>query len=177
LTAATARTRAGERGAAMTEALILIPFFAIVWGCLLFAFKTGEKRAVVDEVARNCAWERMTGACKDAPSPRCTFTDGPQLGNEGLEGAANLYQDLQTGLLNYGMDLREMFGPFFRPTFACARGGRVSKPRVIGGGDLGVRGSFSAMCNEIPAYQKPKKQQYNHHDLFPDAWCTRTGWC
>lgn len=161
----------------MTEALILLPFFFIVWGCLFFAFRTSEKRGVVDLVARSCAWDHMTTACKNAPSPRCTFTNGPQLGNEGLEGAAPLLASLESGLMNYGMDLREMFGPFFRPTFGCERGGRVGRPRMIGGGDIGLRGRYSAMCNEIPAHEKPRRQQYNHDDLFPEAWCRRTGWC
>ena len=169
--------RDGERGAVMTEALILLPFFFIVWGCLFFAFSTGEKRGVVDQVARNCAWDRMTGGCQGAPSPRCTFAAGPQLGDDGLAGAAPLLADLRNGLTNYGLDLREMFGPFFRPTFGCERGGRVARPRGIGGGEIGVRGRFSAMCNEIPAHQKPRRQRYNHKDLFPEAWCRRTGWC
>ena len=58
-----ARSDRGQRGSVSAEALILIPFFFTVWGCIFFAHRVMEKKIVANEIARTCAWEQMSGGC------------------------------------------------------------------------------------------------------------------
>ena len=162
--------RDGERGAATTEALILLPFFFIVWGALFFSHRLSEKRVVVNEIARTCAWARMTGSCTEPQSPRCNFSTGPQLSNDDLEGSRASLINYDTRIQAFIIDFSDMFGPYFRPTFGADRDARVTKPRQIGGGEFGVHTEFSEMCNEIPGDETvPTVSQ--------DSFCDITGWC
>jgi len=165
------RERRGERGAASTEALIILPFFFIVWGALFFSHRLAEKKVVVNEIARTCAWARMTGGCTDAMSPRCNHTTSVPLANDDLEGS-------RASLINYDARInsgfewpfQSRFGPYFRPVLGADRDARVTKPRQIGGGEFGVHTEFSEMCNEV-----------SHEETVPtvseEMFCTITGWC
>lgn len=168
------RRRDGERGAATTEALIILPFFFIVWGALFFSHRLSEKQVVINEVARTCAWQRMTQGCPsdETLSPRCNHTrDDTRLSNDDLEGS-------RASLINYDNRINdgfefpftERFGPYFRPIIGAERDGRVNKPTQIGGGDFGVRTEFSEMCNELPGDETVPT-------VSEDSFCTITGWC
>lgn len=160
-----------QRGTASTEALILLPFFFIVWGCLFFTHSRLEQKVVVNEIARTCAWERMSSSCLAPPSPRCSFGAGQQqLSDADLEGASASMANLQTRLLAFTFDLRDMFGPVFRPIFSTAREGQVNRPRSLGGGQIPLQASFSEMCNEVPGDE-------TEADLSSAAFCALTGWC
>ena len=165
-----ARRRDGERGAATTEALIILPFFFIVWGALFFSHRLSEKQVVVNEIARTCAWSRMTGSCTEPLSPRCNFSPGTQLANDDLEGS-------RASLINYDLridafllDFQGMFGPYFRPVFGADRDGMVPKPKQIGGGEFNVHTQFSEMCNEIPGDETVPT-------VSNQSFCAITGWC
>jgi hypothetical protein len=167
-----------QRGAASVEALALLPFFFIVWGCIFFVHRLTEGRIVVSETARACAWADMTTACTQPRSPRCTYSPGLHIGDEDLGDAGAMKLDLERRLRFFEIDLRAMYGPeIARPTFVAERRSTAARPRVLGGGEMGVRGRFSAMCNEIPAYQKPEGDQIDIHRLLVRVWCRKTGWC
>ena len=166
----TQRQREGQRGTASTEALIILPFFFVVWGALFFVHHLSEKKQVVNEVARSCAWQRMTSGCTGALPPECNFATGPQLSNDDLEGSrASLlnYDDL---LSHFMLDFQTMFGPYFRPTFGADLDARIRKPRQIGGGEMGVSAAFSEMCNELPGDETVPT-------VSSDSFCAVTGWC
>jgi hypothetical protein len=159
-----------QRGAATTEALILLPFFFIVWGGLFFSYKVHEKKVVVDEIARTCAWEQMSGGCTERRSPRCTFAGGPQLVNGDLEGSRASLENMEVRLGTFVIDFAAMFGPYFRPTFGTAREARVTRPRSMGGGEVGVETTFSEMCNELPGNESLEATAAR-------SYCSMTGWC
>ncbi|HTE51114.1 MAG TPA: hypothetical protein VK698_09620 [Kofleriaceae bacterium] len=164
------RSMRGQRGVASVEALILVPFFFIVWGCAFFMHRTLEKKMVVNEIARTCAWEQMTGGCGGPGSSRCQFSSGPQLSDEQLEGSRAAIVNIENRFLGFAIDFRGMFGPAFRPVFGAERRGRVSRPRSIGGGDITVGAAFSAMCNETPGGETVAS-------VATGAFCQQTGWC
>lgn len=168
--AATRRERRGERGAATTEALIILPFFFIVWGALFFSHRLSEKRVVVNEIARTCAWARMTGGCTEPLSPRCNFTAGEQIPNDSLEGSRASLINYDTRIEAFMLDFSDMFGPYFRPVFGAERDSTVAKPRQLGGGEFGVRTEFSEMCNELPGEETVPT-------VSNDSFCQITGWC
>jgi len=169
------RSRDGERGAASTEALIILPFFFIVWGALFFSHRLSEKKVVVNEIARTCAWARMTGGCTEPMSPRCNHTTTAPLTNDDLEGsrASLINYDTRIGNalpMGFNWDFSAKFGPYFRPVLGADRDARVPKPRQIGGGEFGVHTEFSEMCNEIPGDETVPT-------VSNEIFCDITGWC
>jgi hypothetical protein len=165
--------RDGERGAASTEALIILPFFFIVWGALFFSHRLSEKKVVVNEIARTCAWAQMTGGCTEAQSPRCNFSSGTQLANDDLEGSRASLINYDNRIQPFIIEFQEMFGPYFRPVFGAEREGAVSKPVQIGGGPgdvFRVDTQFSEMCNETPGEETVPT-------VSEDSFCAITGWC
>lgn len=166
-----ARNRQGERGAATTEALIILPFFFIVWGALFFSHRLSEKKVVVNEIARTCAWQRMTGGCTEPMSARCNFNSSTtQLSNDDLEGSRASLINYDTRIDAFLLDFSEMFGPYFRPTFGADRDATVPKPRQIGGGEFNVQTEFSEMCNELPGEETVPT-------VSEQSFCDITGWC
>jgi hypothetical protein len=169
--------RDGERGAATTEALIILPFFFIVWGALFFSHRLSEKKVVVNEIARTCAWQLMTGGCQEAQSPRCSFNNATtQLSDDELEGSRASLENYHRrilgadGPIGFEYDFRGTFGPYFRETFGAEREATVPKPRQIGGGEFNVDTEFSEMCNETV-----------HDETVPTEseliFCTISPWC
>lgn len=159
-----------QRGAATTEALILLPFFFIVWGAIFYSHRLHEKEVVVNEIARTCSWARMTGGCTEALPPQCNFSVGPQLANGELEGARASLDNYDTRIVPFVIDFSGIFGPYFRPTFGADREGRVAKPRQIGGGEAQVRTEFSEMCGELPGDATVPQ-------VSTDSFCAITDWC
>ena len=45
-----------ERGSVMTEAVVMLPFFVLVWGCIIYVSQLYEKGIETQAVARECAW-------------------------------------------------------------------------------------------------------------------------
>jgi len=163
--------RDGERGAATTEALIILPFFFIVWGALFFSHRLSEKKVVVNEIARTCAWAQMTGGCTEPQSPRCNFSNSTQqLSDDDLEGSRASLINYNTRLESFELFFNDMFGPYFRATFGADREATVPKPRQIGGGEFNVGTEFSEMCNEVPGDETVPT-------VSEDSFCTITGWC
>lgn len=132
---------------------------------------------VVREIARACAWDHMSDGCTRPPSPRCVFRGGLVAGDDELGTAGALKVDLENRLEAFAIHFRAMFGSLSRPIFGTERESRVNRPRTIGGGDLGVSGQYLAMCNELPAYDRPRETQTRVPRLLSNAWCETTGWC
>jgi len=160
----------GQRGSVSAEALILLPFFFIVWAALFFSYRLQEKKAVVNEISRECSWERMSAGCSAPPSPRCNYSQPSQLGNDALEGSRAALANLDDRLGAFVIDFGAQFGPYFRPVFGAGRQTRVPRPRGLGGDEVQIATSFSEMCNEVPG-------QGSAAAMSSRSFCSLTGWC
>jgi Flp pilus assembly protein TadG len=164
------RRRAGQRGAASVEALLLVPFFFIVWGCVFFVHRTFDRKLVVSEAARSCAWERMTSGCNAPASAGCQLAAAPTPSDEQLEGSRASIVQIETLFQRFTVDFRARFGPAFRPLFAAAGEVRVARPASIGGGQVAVGTTLSAMCNETGNPETVAA-------IARDSYCSQTPWC
>lgn len=165
------RRASNQRGAASIEALLIIPFFIIVWGCAFFVQRTFSQKLVVNERARSCAWERMTSGCRGPASPRCQLADGPGLSDDQLEGSRGSMLEIERITRDgFTIDFRARFGPAFRPLFAAGSGSRVRRPSSMGGGEIGVGSIMSAMCNEVGGPDTVQR-------IANDSFCAETRWC
>ena len=57
-----------ERGAAMTEAVVVIPFFLIIWMSLIFLHHMYKGRLEAQTVSMSAALENSYGGCKGNPT-------------------------------------------------------------------------------------------------------------
>jgi hypothetical protein len=165
------RRRAGQRGTASIEALTLLPFFFLVWGCIFFVHRAQERKAAVTETTRACAWERMSGGCRGSGSSRCTLSAGAiQLGDDDLVGSSAALANVDGRFPAFAIQFRQMFGPSFRPIFGAERHSRLNRPRVLGGGEVRVGAGFTGMCNETPGEE-------TLGSVSAETFCRTTGWC
>jgi len=146
-------------GHATAEAVIMIPFFVIVWGCILYVAQGYERAIDVGADTREHAWAHVMDEC-DRPAPggtEVTDATNPPLGPLG---------DL-LGMID------EIIGhiPFFEdywPGFIVeerqfVRRDRVDKPSVIGGGEARIGHTIVLMCNEEP-------RGSHLSDMADEAW-------
>jgi hypothetical protein len=163
--------RDGERGHASLEALILLPFFFLVWGCIFFVHKAESHKAGVSMATRSCAWQRMSGGCSGGGPPACQLSAGPdQLGDEDLVGSSAALANVDALFPALAIQFRTMFGPSFRPVFGAERHLRVARPRVLGGGETRVGAAFTGMCNETGGHE-------TLGSVSTETFCELTGWC
>jgi hypothetical protein len=142
---------ADEGGAATTETVIMIPMYAIVWGCIVYVTVHFQNTIEMRMRIRRDTWAYAYTACQDEPDTGTNLdpssgiwpddsgtTDGGSSasGSGALAGIDNI--------LSYVPGL----------TFTTIRGNRADfhtpRPDVIGGGQLTLAADLTILCNEQP---------------------------
>lgn len=133
--------RHASSGAAYTETVVMLPFFAAVWACMLWVHSAYTNKLDALETARSCAWRHAYEACQSVP-PGCSATSaGVASGDDGGVGR-----------------LAGILGPLGRPLLEALLGSEtrirvsrdVRRPRILGGGGTSVAGEMRMMCNTRP---------------------------
>lgn len=145
----TGRRRHRQRGAAYTEAVIMLPFFFIVFGLLLFVTRAYVSKSAVDSRARTCMWQHVFAGCGE-PIPGCNIRDNPALVGAVPQQAASLLPTVSGHLAALNVDVDEIFGQWFAPFFDVDGESRVSRPTIMGGGRQRVATTLTSSCNERP---------------------------
>lgn len=142
---------ADDQGTASIEAVIMLPFFIIVWGLLLFAVDVYQHKINAGLQARDCGWSFAQTGCETLP-PSCSeepvdeFDTGDSASSSeittALSGASEIpvVGDLLTGALQ---------GIFGKLRIAETELD-VQRPQVLGATTVHTTGSFAIMCNERP---------------------------
>jgi hypothetical protein len=145
-----------ERGAVTAEAVIMMPFFLIVWGCVIYVAQKYERAIETSQVARECAWRHAKDNCET--DVRCAISDGlPEaaITAADVEGSPRGGREVAAGESSEGMSIGSSLGGSLvnlilgREITATARKS-VPKPRVIGGGNLSITWRVALSCNEKP---------------------------
>jgi hypothetical protein len=137
-----------QRGSVMTEAVIMLPFFVIVWGCVIYVQQLYTKGIQTQAVARECAWRHAKDNCEgdtrcsieSGLDPSRDYGSGDSAAIDGAEGTSDL------GFLGDGFLTNILFGP----DITASATGSTRKPEVIGGGDANLTGRMGLACNEKP---------------------------
>ena len=85
------RRRTGERGAALTEAVVAIPFFLVMFSGILYVGKLYETKLSTMRLTKEAAWNYAMCNCGDSGdsmSTRCQPSDGPSAGSGGTESGS-----------------------------------------------------------------------------------------
>ncbi len=125
------------------EALIYIPFLALIWVLLNYVHRFNETDLVVQREARECTWKYATAGCDGSPPPGCG------------SGSESLVEDLELRAVGGG-SFEEVGAelPFLGGTLAVLHGSlvvfdrqaTVKRPKGFGAART-VRGHHAMMCN------------------------------
>jgi len=132
------KRRRRERGAAMVEALVAIPFFILVFGFTMFLGTFyGEKMRTL-RVSRECAWSNAMLGCNGGCQASVGVTDGEQL----------TPPDAQDPAANGAPGSEIMSKDWYQATFTVKSSATASG--VIGGFSKPLESTTRVMCNEEP---------------------------
>jgi hypothetical protein len=134
------------RGSATTEAVIMLPFFAIVWGCIIYCSHRYERATEVQAVARGCAWRHAKDNCDT--DTRCSISPGADVSDTTeIQGDIASAQSSAGDWGAIGSVIDLLSGQDITATY----NGSVQKPEVIGGGTANLVGQMALTCNIAPS--------------------------
>ena len=143
---------ADEEGTASIVAAIMIPFFIIVWGLLLFAVDVYKHKIAAGLQARDCGWSFAQTGCETLP-PQCAEEPGDPVAVDGGEGTGDLessMDELPLDIPIIGDVLNGVIDTLFGELRVARHTEDVQRPQVLGATTVHTRGAFAIMCNERP---------------------------
>lgn len=159
------RLFASERGAVYAEAVILLPFFIIVWTLIAYTHDVYGQKIALSARIKGCTWLYANSGCEDLPAgcPPPRLGNVIEVGSLGGTGAGDLVAFASLPIVS-GI-LRLVLGTDARITGNAS----VAKPMVIGwSGAQPLRSVHIVMCNEVPR---------TPGDIARGAFCSLTRLC
>ena len=154
------RRRRRSRGAAMVEAVVVIPFFIIIFASMIFVAKLyGEKQRTM-RVAKEYSWTYAMSNCESGGA------------NAALESGGSPMGQMETEDPNVNSDPLEQFNGSdpgmdkFNKDWGTASAtvtGSVTASKAIGGFTNDLSTTTKVQCNE-------KRQKGNLRGVFGFAW-------
>lgn len=123
------------RGAAMTETVIMLPFFILVFGCIVYAYNVHEAWLDTANRTRQHAWRHASDSCEGS------VPDGTRSSTSTVETGTAM------GAISTTLTLGLMPDPEMEEV-SMSRSDEVGKPKVLGEGSYGVGHGLTVMCNE-----------------------------
>lgn len=141
-----------DQGTASIEAVIMLPFFIMVWGLLLFAVDVYKHKIDAGIRARDCGWTFAQTGCQTVP-PSCQEEPGDPVSTEDAAGSSELastVDDLPIDIPIIGDVLNGVVDTIFGELRRARHSEDVQRPQVLGSTTVQTRGAFAIMCNERP---------------------------
>jgi hypothetical protein len=139
--------RSTQSGHAMTEAVIMIPVFAIIWGAIAYMSIGFETKLDLSARVRQEAWAHAMDNCDGSSPPaptRTTDATRPTIGP-----LADLFSAIDS-ILELMRPLLADWPGLFPEERRFDSDRVVDKPAVLGGGSATARYEIVLMCNEAP---------------------------
>jgi hypothetical protein len=147
-----ARRRSGERGAAMVEAVVAIPFFLLMFAGILFVGNLYQTKMTVMRQAKESAWNYAMCNCGesgDGMSTKCQPADGPAAGSGGSDTASPTgYDPGSISKVGSGPS-----GELASKSFGSSKASMeqsVTADGFLGGFSKKMSSQTKVMCNEAP---------------------------
>lgn len=137
-----------ERGAAMTETVIMVPAFIIIWGCVLFIYNLANHMMMANEEIRQFITAETYGGCEgnggtttNVNTSNTTYNASTGATPPGRPG----WLTLEGGRSPSGFENQSTFNERKSSTNR-----QVERPRQVGGGSQPYAVDMAWMCNEVP---------------------------
>jgi hypothetical protein len=154
------RLLSDERGTATTETVIMIPMYAIVWGCIVYVTQFFQETHEMRARLRRDTWAYGYTGCTDAPStltniPEPTRGIIPDTTGGAFEGSASGGGSTGEsggigGLFNAVDNIISYIPGLNFQTITPNRTTSLDRPNVIGGGRMNMAADLTLLCNEEP---------------------------
>ena len=151
-------------GSATSEAVVMLPFFIIVWGCIIYVSQKYDRSIEASQTARNCAWKHALSACEEDTA--CNIAEGASLADAEFPGGTGGFLEDLSGDLPF---VDWMFEGLFGKDITASYERTVNAPEAVGGGSHTMVGAMALTCNEKP--------RGDLGDILHDAFCTLSPWC
>jgi len=151
------RVKSSQRGVALLEATIAIPFFIIIFAAIMSLAPLYVAKIRMMSIARERVWTFAMGGCGETGDARLpsspmppditTNDEGPPANANGpldLGDTSHTSSDPQTALMSRS----------FGSTIATVQKS-VGSDRLLGGATYKITGTMKLMCNEIPYNSNP----------------------
>jgi hypothetical protein len=135
------RRRLRRRGAAMVEALVAIPFFIVIFGCIMFvgSFYQEKLRTMAD--SKRCAWDHSINGCNGGCNANtATAGSGSELQQPGGGTGSSKTQGSPGSQI--------MSKDFYQSSFTVQSQTQASN--AIGGFVKPIQSTTTVMCDEVP---------------------------
>jgi hypothetical protein len=132
--------RRHQRGAAMVEALVAIPFFIVIFACTMFvgSFYQEKMRTLAD--SKRCAWDHSINGCQGG----CA-ADTSADGSSSQLTPSNSTGNTQT---NSAPGSQIMSADFYQSKFTVQS--KTTASSAIGGYVKQISSTTTVMCDEVP---------------------------
>jgi len=160
----------GVRGVASVEAVVVLPFFVLIFVSLFYVRDELVKKHQLGMTARTCAWLYSESNCQVIPAGCQPYLTPPgsasskasydlhKTMNDAKDKASSLTKvvaDIVTSLIG------DVINSAFSDSFDAIPKGSVTRPPLFGGGSKGVSSKYHLECNL--AEKTPI-------DVVTDAW-------
>jgi hypothetical protein len=146
------RKRSRERGAAMVEGVVAIPFFLIMFAGIMFVGKLYETKMRVMRQTKEAAWDYAMCNCNDKGDPissRCITPESASAGPGGSEGGKpEGFDPMEVEKAGKGPG-GDMATKKFGSSLA-SMSTQITGDKFIGGFTKTVSSRTKVMCNETP---------------------------
>ena len=136
-----ARRRARQRGAAMVEALVAIPFFVVIFACTMFVGSFYQEKMRTMAESKRCAWDHSINGCS-----------GGCAADTGVAGSSSQIQS-PGGTGNSKTQSQITSKDFFQSKFTVKSSATASN--AIGGFVKPIESTTTVMCDEVPEDGNP----------------------
>jgi hypothetical protein len=153
-----------ERGHATSEAVIMLPFFIMVWGCIIWASQSFENEIDLAAKTREHTWQHAMNDCRGATGADTQVTDYSGGGiSGGIESVFSLI-DQVAGLFAV---MEDWPGLTF-DEHQYVREDVVTAPNVAGGNNRETYYRTVLMCNEVHDTPDIEETAWSAFTIF--AW-------
>jgi hypothetical protein len=134
------RRRSRQRGAAMVEALVAIPFFVVIFACTMFVGSFYQEKMRTMAESKRCAWDHTMNGC----SGGCAADTGAAGSSSQIQspgGTGNNKTQNAPGSQIMSKD-------FYQSSFTVKSSTTASN--AIGGFVKPIQSTTTVMCDEVP---------------------------
>ena len=138
--------RRSQRGAAMVEALVAIPFFIVIFATTMFVGTFYQEKLRTLRESKKCAWDHSLNGCKGGCQADTTPAGGGSvvLAPGGSRGYTKANGSPQGEIMSKD---------FYQSKFTVK--GKATASNVIGGFVRNPESTTTVMCDEVPENGDP----------------------
>lgn len=144
-TARQRRSRRRQRGAAMVEALVAIPFFIVIFATTMFVGSFYQEKLRTMRDSKRCAWDHSINGCNGGCSAD-TSSAGNSAEVQPPGGTGNSKSDSAPGSQIMSKDV-------YQSKFTVKS--QAAASNVIGGYVKSIESTTTVMCDEVPENGDP----------------------